>query len=98
VITIAPLASTHATRLAHVAMTLSKPSTVTFAVSYASVVVSQTTLALGHGSHTLRWRPPHAGVWTVTLSAVDPAGNRAQSSAVVTINAPPPRRRHKPAG
>ena len=98
VITIAHLASTRATRLAHVEMTLSKPSTVTFAVSYASSVVSQTTLQLSHGSHSLTWRPPHAGTWTVTLSAVDPAGNRAQSGATVTINAPPARRRHKPAG
>jgi hypothetical protein len=98
VITIAHLASTRATRLAHVEMTLSKPSTVTFAVSYSSSVVSQTTLQLSHGSHSLTWRPPHAGTWTVTLSAVDLAGNRAQSSAIVTINAPPARRRHKPAG
>jgi hypothetical protein len=29
---------------------------------------------------------------------VDLAGNRAQSSVTVTINAPPPRRRHKPTG
>ena len=98
VITIAQLASTRATRLAHVEMTLSKPSTVTFAVSYAGSVVSQTTLQLSHGSHSLTWRPPHAGAWTVTLSAVDLAGNRAESSATVTIKAPPARRRHKPAG
>jgi hypothetical protein len=98
VITIAHLASTRATRLAHVEMTLSQPSTVTFAVSYASSVVSQTTLQLSHGSHKLTWRPPHAGAWTVTLSAVDLAGNRAQSSATVTINAPPARRGHRPAG
>jgi hypothetical protein len=96
-ITIAHLASTRATRLAHVEMTLSKPSTITFAVSYASRVVSQTTLQLGHGSHSLVWRPPHAGAWTVALSAVDLAGNRTQSSAAVTIHAPPAHRRHKPA-
>ena len=29
------------------------------------------------GTHLLTWRPPHAGAWTVTLAAVDLAGNRA---------------------
>ena len=34
--------------------------------------------------------PPHAGAWTITLSAVDLAGNRAQATAPATILAPPP--------
>jgi hypothetical protein len=95
VVTIAPLNRTHAKRLAHVGMTLSKPSSVIFAVSYASHVVSQTTLQLDHGHQSLTWRPPHAGSWTVTLSAVDFAGNRAQATAAVTILAPL-RKHHKP--
>ena len=97
-IAIARPAKTHATLVANVAMTLSKISTVNFAVSFAGRVVSQTTLVLGHGSHTLRWRPPHAGAWTVTLSAVDLAGNRSQSTATVTVLAAPRRVHHKPAG
>jgi hypothetical protein len=47
------------------------------------------------GSHSLTWRPPHAGTWTVTVSAVDPAGNRAQAAVTATILAPP-RKHHKP--
>jgi hypothetical protein len=78
-------------------MKLSKISSVTFAVSYGGRVVSQTTLELGHGTHSLSWRAPHSGVWTVTLSAVDLAGNRAQASATVKILAPPARK-HKPTG
>jgi hypothetical protein len=95
-ITIAHLTSTRATSLAHVPMTLTKISTVTFAVSYGGHVVSQTTLVLAHGRHTLSWRPPHAGSWTVTLSATDLAGNHGQAFAGVKILAPPPKRR-KPA-
>ena len=78
--------------VAHVAMRVSKISNVTFAVSLGGHVVSQTTLLLGGGAHTLTWRPPHAGAWTVTLTAVDLAGNRATASAPVTILAAP--RRH----
>jgi hypothetical protein len=95
-ITIARLPSTRATLLARVPIVLTKISTVTFAVSFAGRVVSQTTLLLAHGRHSLSWRPPHAGSWTVTLSAVDLAGNHAQAVASVRILAPPPKR-HKPA-
>jgi hypothetical protein len=101
VLKIAHLSSTRATVVAHVGMTVSKISTVTFAVSYAGHVVSETSLQLGGGAHSLVWRPPHAGNWTVTLSAVDFAGNHAQASAAVTILAPPPHKHHKrhtPAG
>jgi hypothetical protein len=97
VITIAHLASTHATLLAQVPITLSKISEVTFAVSYGGHVVSETSIELGHGRHSLDWRPPHRGAWTVTVSAVDLAGNHAQTSAKVTILAPPAHRAHKPA-
>ena len=79
-------------------MTVSKISAVTFAVSYAGDVVSQTTLELAHGTHSLLWRPPHAGAWTITLSAVDLAGNHAVASAQATIlpAPPPPRHRRRP--
>jgi hypothetical protein len=91
-ITIARLSSSRATRLARVPLTLSKIANVNFAVSYAGAVVSQTTVELGHGARTLTWRPPHAGAWTVTLSAVDLAGNRTQATAPARILPPPPRR------
>jgi hypothetical protein len=97
VITIGHLASTHATALTHVPIKLSKISAVTFAVASNGHVVSQTTVQLAHGSHSLSWRPPHAGSWTVTLEAVDLAGNRAQALATVKILAAPVRK-HKPAG
>ena len=71
---ITPPPRSHATAGAHVAMRVSKISKVTFAVSLGGHVVSQTTLLLGGGAHTLTWRPPRAGAWTVTLSAVDLAG------------------------
>ena len=58
-------------------------------------LVSQTTLALSAGSHSLSWRPPHAGTWTVTLSAIDLAGNRGQAATTATILSPPPKH-HKP--
>jgi hypothetical protein len=97
VLTIGRLSSTRATALAHVPMTLSKVSTVTFAVAYGGHVVSQTMLELGHGSHSLLWRPPHSGSWTVTLNAVDLAGNHAtQATQAVRILPPPPPHRHKP--
>ena len=72
-------------------MTLSKPSTVTFAVSYASSVVSQTTLQLSHGS-------PLAHLATAARRRLDGDAQRRRSrratarraSATVTI-LPPPR-------
>jgi hypothetical protein len=97
-IAISHLTRTHATLVAHVVMKLSKISTVNFAVSYGGRVVSQTALTLTHGAHSLAWRPPHAGSWTVTLSAVDLAGNHAQTTGTVTILAPPARKHHKPTG
>ena len=92
VLSITPPPHSRATVLARVAMRVSKISDVTFWVSLAGHVVSQTTLALSGGSHTLTWRPPRAGAWTVSLAAVDLAGNRASASAPVTILAAP--RRH----
>ena len=75
-------------------MGLSKVSQVSFAVAYGGAVVSQTTLTLAHGTHSLIWRPPHAGSWTITLSGVDEAGNHGQASAPATILPPPPHHHH----
>ena len=91
-------ARSHATLAAHVSMTISKPASVLFAVAYAGHVVSRTTLSLAAGRHTLLWRPPHAGTWTITLAATDLAGNHASTSATATILAAPPRHRHKKTG
>jgi len=94
--TITTPAKTHATQPARVVMAIDKPANVTFAVSYGGRVVSQTTVALSAGGHALTWRPPHAGRWSVTLSAIDLAGNRGQATATATILAPPPHKHHKP--
>jgi len=94
-ITLAAPAKTRATLPAHVLMAIDKPANVTFAVSFGGHVVSQTTLALSAGSHSLIWRPPHSGTWTLTLSAVDLAGNHGQVTASATILAPPPHKHHK---
>jgi D-glucuronyl C5-epimerase C-terminus len=95
-ITIARPPRSHATLVAHVAIKLNKPASVTFAVAYGDHTVSQTTLSLSAGSHSLSWRPPHAGTWTVTLTAIDLAGNHGQAAATATILPPPPHKHHKP--
>jgi hypothetical protein len=95
-ITIATLPRTHATLVAHVAIKINKPASVNFAVAYGGRTVSQVTLSLSAGSHSLIWRPPHAGTWTVTLTAVDLAGNHGQATATATILPPPPHKHHKP--
>jgi hypothetical protein len=74
-----------ARHVTHARFTLSKISNVTFAVLYAGKQVSATTELLGHGTHSLAWRPPHAGLWTIALTAVDLAGNRTQRTAPVTV-------------
>jgi hypothetical protein len=95
-ITIATPPRTHATDLAHVAMKINKPASVTFAVAYGGHTVSQVTLSLSAGSHSLTWRPPHQGKWSLTLTAVDLAGNHGQAATTATILSPPPRRHGKP--
>jgi hypothetical protein len=97
-VSIAAPPRSHATLPAHVAMTISKPATVVFAVSYGGHVVSQTTISLGSGRHSLLWRPPHPGTWTITLTATDLVGNRASATRTATILAAPRRRHHKKSG
>ena len=93
VVRITPPPVSRARQLAKVTMTLSKPSTVVFAVSAGGRVISQTMLDLGHGRHLLVWRPPHAGAWTVSLSATDLTGRHAAANAAVRIL--PPLRTHR---
>ena len=87
VIKIDPLGAARAHHVTHARFTLSKISNVTFAVLYAGKEVSAKTELLGHGTHSLAWRPPHAGLWTIALTAVDLAGNRTQRTAPVTVEA-----------
>ena len=97
VITIAKPPKSRARAVAHVAIKINKPASVTFAVATGGHTVSQTTLGLSAGSHSLTWRPPRPGIWTLTLSAIDLAGNRGQANATAMILAPPPHKHHKPA-
>jgi hypothetical protein len=85
VIKIDTLAAARAHHVTHARFTLSKISNVTFAVLYADRKVSATTELLGHGTHSLAWRPPHAGLWTIELTAIDLAGNHTQGTAPVSV-------------
>jgi hypothetical protein len=96
-ITVTRPSKSRATQIAHVAMKVDKPVSLNFAVAYGGRTVSQTTISMSAGSHSVTWRPPHAGTWTVTLSAVDLAGNRAQLTTTATILPPPPHKHRKPA-
>lgn len=76
--------SARAHRLAHVHFTLSKISNVNFSVSNGTTTIFEWSGLLGHGARTLNWRPRSAGAWTITLRAVDLAGNHGQQTAAVT--------------
>jgi hypothetical protein len=83
----ATVAAGHA---ATIAFSLSKISTVTLTVAGPGTSTYTTSVLLSHGRHTVTWpgttRP---GTDTVTLSAVDLAGNRGSISAPLTVKAPP---------
>jgi hypothetical protein len=78
-----PAARAH--RVAHVQFTLSKISNVRFSASNGTKTVVQWSGLLGHGARTLNWRPPSVGAWTITLSAVDLAGNHGTQTATVMV-------------
>ena len=84
---------------ATIGFSLSKISTVTLTVSGAGQSPYATSVLLAHGAHTLTWPGTQlAGAYTITVSAVDLAGNRGSVSAPVTIVAPPaPPTAHRPA-
>ncbi len=84
-----PPSRAKAGQAATIAFTLSKISTVTLTVTGPAQSPYSTTLLLAHGSHTLTWPgAPRAGTFTVTLSAVDLAGNHASITAPLTVTAP----------
>jgi hypothetical protein len=99
VLTIAHLPSTRATVVAHVPITLSKISEVTFAVSYGGHVVSQTTLELGHGSPLAGLAAAaRAAAWTVVAQRRRPRRQpRAGQRDGDDPRAAAAHRRHKPA-
>jgi len=75
---------------ATIGFSLSKISTVTLTVSGAGTTTYTTSILLAHGRHTLIWpSAAHAGTDTVTLTAVDLAGNQGSVSAPLTVTAPP---------
>ncbi len=74
---------------ATVGFTLSKISTVTLTVTGGGQGPYVTSALLVHGSHTFTWPgSSRAGIYTVTLGAVDLAGNRGSISAPLTVVAP----------
>jgi hypothetical protein len=54
-------------------------------VSYDAKTSSYGTLLVSHGAHVFTWRPTRAGLWTITLTAVDLAGNRQSQTLAVTV-------------
>jgi hypothetical protein len=65
--------------------TLSKVSTVTTAVALDGKTVAGRTVRLSRGGQALRFTPKKAGRYTVTVRAVDLAGNSAQATSSVTV-------------
>jgi hypothetical protein len=72
-------------RLTRVRFTLSKISNVSFAVTYNGLASAIDSSLVPHGAHYFVWRPAHAGAYTITLSAVDAAGNKSSVTAAVTV-------------
>jgi hypothetical protein len=71
--------------VAKVVFTLSKIANVNFAVTLGGVTSSIDTSLVPHGRHYFVWRPARPGMYTITLSAVDLAGNKAAQTASVTV-------------
>lgn len=68
---------------------LSKISRVTMTVRRGGQVVFVGSAQLGHGTPSLRWPSPgRPGSYTLSLSAVDLAGNRASVPTTITVLAP----------
>ncbi len=76
-------------RAADVHLQLSKISRVTMTIRNKGHVVFVGSAQLGHGTPSLRWPSPgRPGQYTLALSAVDLAGNRAGMRAPITVLAP----------
>jgi hypothetical protein len=74
---------------AGVAVSLSKVATVTLTVSRGGRVVATNTATVEAGNPKLLWNTPSApGGYTVSLRAVDLAGNSASASGAITLTGP----------
>ncbi len=73
-------------RRAYVSFTLSKLSFVTLTVRRRGAVVARVTRRIGRGPHRFAWGPPRrSGSVSVTLRAVDVAGNAGVASGALTV-------------
>jgi hypothetical protein len=82
-----PVLGARAHRVSDIRFTLSKISDVRLSATYGGKTSSYGTLALAHGTHTFTWRPSQPGAWTLSLTAVDLAGNRSMQSEDVSVAA-----------
>jgi hypothetical protein len=82
---IPPLTGVRIRHLAKVVFTLSKIANVNFAVTLNGATTSIDTSLVPHGRHYFVWRPKLPGSYTITLTAVDLAGNKATQTATVTV-------------
>jgi hypothetical protein len=74
-----------------VMISLSKVATVTMTVRHGTRVVWTNGAALEAGNPRLLWiTPKQPGTYSVTVTAVDEAGNRASASRNITVAATPP--------
>lgn len=79
---------------AGVQMRLSKVSRVTLSVRRGGSLIWSNTATVSAGTPRLLWPTPHgAGSYSITLQAVDLAGNSSSTSGTVRLRPPPPRRR-----
>jgi hypothetical protein len=70
---------------ATVAFTLSKTAAVTLTVRRRGAVVAAVGVHLGRGAHHIAWTPRRAGPVSVTVRAVDPAGNAGVARGAQTV-------------
>jgi hypothetical protein len=77
------------TTRAGVSFSLSKVSTVSLTVSRAGKTVWTNSARVTHGKPKILWvTPSKAGTYTVTLRAVDLAGNSASTTGTIELSAP----------
>ena len=85
VIKIATLRRLRAHHQSRVPFTLSKISNMSFVVSYNGRATTIASNLVPHGTHYFVWKPWRPGSYTITLNAVDLAGNRGTQTANVIV-------------
>lgn len=81
---IVPARPPRQTRTGSMRFVLDKPARATLRITgkgYRKTVVAP----FSSGAHRIAWRPPRAGLYAVTLDAVDLAGNRGSAAAPVRV-------------